>query len=383
MEKNHLHPQTIAIHTGVYKDSTYNSITTPIYPSSNFKFEKLGVEPPFDYTRSGNPTRCALEENLAALEGGHQAWAVQTGMAAITLVLLQLKSGDHLICGNEIYGGSWRLFHQIAPGMGIEVTAVNMRDPGSIRAAVRPETRMIWFETPTNPLMNLVDIPAIVGIARDANLVTAVDNTFMSPVLQSPFEYGVDIVMHSTTKYINGHSDVVGGAVIVREPTLAGAISRSVNATGMGCSPFDAWLILRGVKTLVPRMQIHCENAQRIAEFLDAHSKVVKVYYPGLPDHPGHELAEKQMRGMGGMLSFELDKSQCGFEGFVERLRLFRIAVSLGGVESLVEQPWSMSHDGMADDAKRAAGITPSVLRLSIGIEHPDDLMADIEQALG
>jgi cystathionine gamma-synthase len=383
MNKKRLHPQTIAVHEGVYKDETYNSITTPIYPTSIFEFDKPGEKPQFDYTRSGNPTRKALEENLTALEGGHQAWAVQSGMAAVTTVMMLLKSGDHLICGDEIYGGSWRLFHRVAPRMGIDVTGVNMQDPEAIRSAIRPETRMIWFETPTNPLLSLIDISMVVEIARDADLITAIDNTFMSPVLQSPFDDGVDIVMHSTTKYINGHSDVVGGAVIVREPDHAENIGFNVNAIGLGCSPFDAWLVLRGVKTLAPRMRTHCENAQQVAELLAAHPKVTRVYYPGLPAHPGHELAKRQMRGMGGMLSFELDEAQCKVEDFMERLGLFRIAVSLGGVESLVEQPWSMSHATMTDDAKLTAGITPGVLRLSVGIEYPDDLVADLEQALG
>jgi O-succinylhomoserine (thiol)-lyase len=377
-----LHPETIAIHTGVYKDSAFNSVTTPIYPSSTFAFERVGVTKGFDYTRSGNPTRKALEENLAALEGGHAAWATATGMAAMTIALLLLKQGDHIITGNDIYGGTYRLMEKVLPDLGIETSFVAMRDPAAVRAAIRPNTKAIMIETPSNPLLNLVDIELIVGIAKEHGLFTIADNTFMSPALQSPLAYGVDVVVHSTTKYLNGHSDVVGGAVIVKDAAFGEKVGFLVNALGVACSPFDAWLVLRGLKTLTYRLEAHQRNAQAVAEFLDAHPKVKRVYYPGLPQHPDHELAKRQMKGFGGMVSFELDLDQVNIDRFFAQLKLYSLAESLGGVESLVEQPWTMSHASMTEAARKAAGLSPSVVRLSIGIEHPDDLIADLQQAL-
>jgi len=375
-------PETQAVHTGVYKDSTFNSVTTPIYPSSTFAFERLGVNRGYDYTRSGNPTRTALEENLAALEGGAQAWATCTGMAAITTLAFLFRPGDHVITGYDIYGGTFRLLDQVLRPMGIETSFVHMDDPDQVRRAIRSSTRAILIETPSNPLLHVVDLAAMTAIAKEYGLFTIADNTFMSPCGQKPFAFGVDIVVHSTTKYLNGHSDVVGGAIVVRDGPFRERIGFLVNALGTACSPFDAWLVLRGIKTLAYRMEAHQRNAMAVAQWLAGHPQVRAVYYPGLPSHPGHAVAKRQMRGFGGVVSFDLNLDRVGVDAFLERLEVFTLAESLGGVESLVEQPWTMSHASISEEARRAAGITPATLRLSIGIEHPDDLIADLGRAL-
>lgn len=376
-------PETSVVHTGVYKDKTFNSVTTPIYASSTFAFERVGVHKGFDYTRSGNPTRKAAEENLAALEGGNAAWLTCTGMAAIATVLHLFRTGDHLITGDDIYGGTYRLLSSVAPDMGLDVSFVNMRDENAVGKAIRPNTRAMLIETPSNPLLNIVDIRAMTAIASEHDLVAIADNTFMSPLLQRPFDLGCDVVVHSTTKYLNGHSDVVGGAIVVRDEALAERVGFLVNAIGTACSPFDAWLVLRGVKTLPQRMRAHLENAQRIAEWLDGHPAVARVYYPGLPTHPQHDLARRQMGGFGGMVSFDILPGATTPDDVFQRFRLFLLAESLGGVESLAEQPWTMSHASMDEAARRRAGISPETIRLSIGIENPDDLVADLERALG
>lgn len=385
MKKNpeaNWHPETQAVHAGVYKDSTFNSVTTPIYPTSTFAFERLGVNKGFDYTRSGNPTRKALEENLAALEGGVQAWATCTGMAAITTLGFLFKPGDHIVTGHDIYGGTFRLLDQVFRGMGVETSFVHMDSPDEVRRAIRPATRALLIETPSNPLLNLVDIAAMTAIAREHGLFTLADNTFLSPYFQKPFEFGVDIVFHSTTKYINGHSDVVGGAIVVRDDKFRDRIAFLVNALGTACSPFDAWLVLRGVKTLGYRMEAHQRNAMALARWLAQQPVVKRVYYPGLETHPGHALAKKQMRGFGGMVSVDVDLERINLDQFLGSLRLFSLAESLGGVESLIEQPWTMSHASMGEQARREAGISPGTLRMSIGIEHPDDLIADLGGAI-
>ncbi len=382
MAEHKWHPQTLAVHTGVYKDTSYDSVTTPIYTSSNFAFERVGVNKGYDYTRSGNPTRRALEENLAALEGGSQAWATATGMAALSSLIYLFKPGDHIIAGNDIYGGSFRLLSRVYPEMNIDVSFVPMKDAQSVRQAIRPSTKALFIETPSNPLLNIVDIAAMTALAHEHGLFTIVDNTFMSPYFQSPFQLGADIIVHSTTKYLNGHSDVVGGAIIVREQKFAEPIGFHVNAIGSACSPFDAWLVLRGIKTLAYRMDAHQRGALAVAQFLERHPHVKKVYYPGLASHPDHELAQRQMRGFGGMVTFELDLEKVVADDLFARLKLFILAESLGGVESLIEQPWTMSHASMNEDARKAAGLNPSTIRLSIGIEHPDDLMADLAQGL-
>ncbi len=378
-----MRPETAAVHVGVAKDDTFNSVITPIYPTTTFTFDSAGVTRGYDYTRSGNPTRTALEENLAGLEGGTSARCTCSGMAAITAVLFLLSAGDHVVCGHDIYGGTYRLFETVFPRYGVTFSFVDMRDPDAVRRAVRPETKMLWIETPSNPLLNVVDITAMVAIAREKGLLTVADNTFLSPYFQRPLELGVDIVVHSTTKYLNGHSDVIGGVVITGRDDLGEQIATLVNALGLGNSPFDAWLVLRGVKTLGPRMEAHQRNAFAVARLLATHPKSLRVYYPGLEDHSDHALALRQQTGFGGMVSFDLDLAALDVETFFSRLRLFSLAESLGGVESLIEQPWTMSHAGISEEARRAAGITPGTMRLSLGIEHPDDLLEDLRTALG
>ena len=375
--------ETRCVHTGVDKDSTYLSATTPIYPSSTFRWDDLNTHRGFDYTRSGNPTRRALEENLAALEGGLDCRATSTGMSAIAGVLHLFQPGDHIIAGHDIYGGTYRLFDAVFRKMGIDFEFVRMGDPENVRKAIRPSTKAIWIETPSNPLLNIVDIRAICAVAQAAKVITIADNTFLSPYLQRPFEHGVDIIVHSTTKYLNGHSDVVGGAIITRDKEYADRVSYIVNALGLACSPFDAWLVLRGVKTLGPRMEAHQRGAQALAEFLAGHAAVAKVYYPGLPDHPQHDLAQRQQSGFGAMLSFDVHGGRPAIEKILSKLKLFQLAESLGGVESLVEYPDTMSHASMTEAARREAGISASTLRVSVGIEHPSDLIADFQQALG
>ncbi len=377
-----LRTETLVVHQGVYKDGAYNSVTTPIYPSSTFAFERVGVTKGYDYTRSGNPTRQALQENLAALEGGTAAWATCTGMSAITSVAMLFKSGDHIVAGHDIYSGTLRLFEQVLPSLGINVSFVKMGDPDEVRRAILPNTRALFIETPSNPLLNLVDLAAMTAIARQRGLLSIVDNTFMSPYFQKPLEFDADIVVHSTTKYLNGHSDVVGGAILVRDAKLAERIGFLVNALGTACSPFDAWLVLRGVKTLPYRMEAHQRNATAVARWLVRQPAVKRVYYPGLEDHPGHALACRQMTGFGGMVSFDLDMDRVQIEDLFSRLKLFLLAESLGGVESLIEQPWTMSHSSISEQRRREAGISPATIRLSIGIEHPDDLIADLERGL-
>lgn len=373
---------TKSVHIGVNKDTSYNSVTTPIYPSSTFAFEQIGKNRGYDYTRSKNPTRFAAEQNLAALEGGVAAYCTSTGMAAETAVLHLLKPDDHVIAGNDIYGGTYRLMAEIFSGLGILFDFIDMTNPDNVRKCIRKNTKMIWIETPSNPLLNIVDIKAVTDIASRENILTVADNTFMSPYFQKPFELGVDVIVHSTTKYINGHSDVVGGVVICKTEQVAEKIFFIVNSLGLGQAPFDSWLVLRGVKTLSLRMEKHNSNAGVIAEFLYNHPKSLKTYYPGLAGHPGHEIAKKQMSGFGGMVSFDLDTGKTGLDDFFSRLKYFSLAESLGGVESLIEAPWFMSHASMTEDARKEAKILPNNVRISIGIEDVDDLIEDLDQAL-
>jgi O-succinylhomoserine (thiol)-lyase len=374
--------ETRCVHTGVDKDSTFNSATTPIYPTSTFRWDDLNTHRGFDYTRSGNPTRRALEENIIALEGGIDCRATCTGMSAIAATMHLFQPGDQIIAGHDIYGGTYRLFDSVFRKMGIDFVFVRMGDPENVRKAMTPKTKCVWIETPSNPLLNIVDIAAICKVAKSGGAITIADNTFLSPYLQRPFEHGVDIVVHSTTKYLNGHSDVVGGCIVTNTNEHAEKISYIVNAMGLACSPFDAWLVLRGVKTLGPRMEAHQRGAMALAKFLDKHPRVSHVYYPGLTDHPQHELAKRQQSGFGAMLSLEVKGGRPVIEQVVTRLKLFQLAESLGGVESLIEYPDSMSHASMTESARREAGITESTLRVSVGIEHPDDLIADFAQAL-
>jgi cystathionine beta-lyase/cystathionine gamma-synthase len=374
--------ETRCVHVGVEKDSAYNSCTTPIYPTSTFYWNDLESNSGYDYTRSGNPTRTALEENLASLEGGADCRATSTGMSAITAAIQLFEPGDHIIAGHDIYGGTYRLFADVFTKMGFHFSFVNMGDPENIKNAIRPETKGIWIETPSNPLLNLVDIKEVVGIAKSINAITIADNTFMSPYLQLPFEFGVDVIIHSTTKYLNGHSDVVGGCVITKEEEHSERIAYIVNAMGIACSPFDAWLVLRGVKTLGPRMEAHQKGAIALADMLEGHPKVEKVYYPGLISHPQHELAKTQQKGFGAMLSFDVKEGRKLAEQIMTKSELFLMAESLGGVESLIEYPETMSHASMTEEARREAGISENTLRVSVGIEHPDDLVQDMKKAI-
>ncbi len=374
--------QTRCVHVGVDKDPAYLSATTPIYPTSTFRWDDLENNRGFDYTRSGNPTRSALEENIASLEGGIDCRATSTGMSAITATTYLFEKGDHIIAGKDIYGGTYRLFADILAHQHLEFSFVDMLDLDALRAAVRPETKGIWIETPSNPLLHVTDMAAVCEVAGEAGAITIADNTFCSPYLQRPFEHGVDVVMHSTTKYLNGHSDVVGGCVVTRHEQHAERIGYITNALGLACSPFDAWLVLRGIKTLGPRMEAHQRAAQAVAEMLEAHAGVTRVFYPGLPGDPGHEVASRQQDGFGAMLSFEVDGGREAVDRVLARTSLFQLAESLGGVESLISYPETMSHASMDEPARRAAGITGGLLRVSCGIEHPDDLCADLADAL-
>jgi cystathionine beta-lyase/cystathionine gamma-synthase len=377
-----MHFQTRCVHIGVDKDGAYNSATTPIYPSSTFRWDDLRTNRGYDYTRSGNPTRAALEENIASLEGGTQCRATCTGMAAITAVMHFFEPGDHIIAGHDIYGGTYRLFADVFTRMGLLFSFVNMQNPKNVQAAIIPETKGLWIETPSNPLLNLVEIAAITKIAREHGAISIADNTFLSPYLQRPFEHGVDVVIHSTTKYLNGHSDVVGGCVVTKHKEHGERVAYVVNALGLACSPFDAWLVLRGIKTLGPRMEAHQKSALAVARMLAEHPKVDRVYYPGLETHPQYALARKQQDGFGAMLSLDVKGDGKFAERVLERFKVFQLAESLGGVESLVEYPETMSHASMTLEARRNAGISDRTIRVSVGIEHPDDLIADMRQAL-
>lgn len=375
--------QTDTIHAGVAPDKAYGAIMTPIYQSSTFVFEDIGKHRGFDYTRSGNPTRKALEDSLCALEGCTSAVAVTTGMAAITTTLNLFRSGDEIICTDDCYGGTSRLMKTVEEHFGIKVHFVNLQDASNLLPLVNENTRAMWVETPSNPLLNLVDISAVSALAKERGLLTIVDNTFLSPYGQKPFELGADVVVHSTTKYLNGHSDVVGGAVLSNSEDLDSRLKFLVNALGTCAQPFDCWLVLRGIKTLVVRMREHERNALAVAEFLDRHPKVKRVFYPGLPAHPQHELAKKQQSSFGGMVSFELDGPLEELYRVLKATKLFALAESLGGVESLIEHPATMSHASMDSEHRLAAGITDSIIRLSVGIEDRDDLIADLQSALG
>jgi cystathionine gamma-synthase len=374
--------QTLAIHTGVDKDNSYNSVITPIYQTSTFRFEDTGKTKGYDYTRTANPTRTALEENIAALEGGLTAKATATGMAAIMTALHFLKSGDHIICTNDCYGGTERILRTYRDTFNLQLTFVNMADLDSVCSSVRPNTKMFWIETPSNPLLNVTDIRALAVIAHEAGAMAAVDNTFLTPYNQRPFELGADIIIHSTTKYLNGHSDVVGGAIVVNKPELVDKVQMIVNTLGVGASPFDCWLVLRGIKTLIPRMKMHEENAGAIANFLSQHKNVKKVFYPGVPTHPGHELAKHQQNGFGGMVSFEMKGGLKEANAVLRSTNIFALAESLGGVESLICHPQTMTHASMDPELREKAGINERVIRLSVGIEDVNDLIEDLDHAL-
>jgi cystathionine gamma-lyase len=356
---------------------------TPIYNSSTFVQQAPGVHKGYEYSRSGNPTRTALEACLAALEGGAYGLAFSSGSGAHATALHLLAPGDHVVCGDDVYGGTYRLFENVfRPSAGIETTFVALENPDSLAASLRSNTRMVWLETPTNPLLRVIDLGACIRIARAAGVAVWVDNTFATPALQRPLEMGATAVVHSTTKYLNGHSDVVGGAIIVNDPELRARLAYLQNAIGAVPGPNDAWLVLRGIKTLHLRMERHCINAAAVADFLALHPKVALVRYPGRNDHPQHELAARQMRGFGGMVSFELKGGLESARSVVSSTRLFSLAESLGGVESLIESPALMTHASIPRELRLQRGLADGLVRLSVGIEDVRDLIADLDQAL-
>lgn len=376
------HFETSVIHPGIAPDPAFGAVMTPIYQSSTFAFRGVGEPGPFDYSRCANPTRKALEDSLAVLDAGVRAFAFATGMAAEVTALSLLSTGDHILVHDDLYGGTWRLLTAVTARQGITVDFVNLRDHERMRAGMRPNTKAIWFESVTNPLMNVVDVDAIVQLAKEKGARTICDNTFLSPYFYRPLEHGVDLVVHSTTKYINGHSDVVGGAIAVKDPELCERIAFLQNAMGTCAGPFDCYLVLRGIKTLPLRMQRHMASALTIARWLERVQAVKAVLHPGLESHPAHELARRQFDGLGGTFSIRLEGGEAAVHRLLGGVRLFTLAESLGGVESLIENPWGMTHTSMSEEARLAAGITPDLVRLSIGLEHPDDLIADLEQAL-
>lgn len=375
--------QTKAIHSGLEPDPTTGALVTPIHQSATFVFEDIGVNKGFDYSRTGNPTRKVLEDNLAALEGGTYAAALTTGMAAETTVASLFQSGDHIICGNDVYGGTFRLFNYFEKQFQVEFSFISLVDVDKIAAQIRPNTKAIWIETPSNPLFNTVDLEAMVDLAQAHDLLTIVDNTLLSPCCQQPLKFGIDIVVHSTTKYLSGHNDGLGGAIICNDEACAEKIAFLANALGTVAGAFDSWLILRGIKTLALRMREHQKNALKIAGFLNEHRKISNVYYPGLPDNPQATLIDKQTTGYGGMLSFEIEGGLDAAAQVMKKTELFYIAESFGGVESLIQHPKTMSHASMTPEAQQEAGITDSLLRISVGLEDTQDLLEDLEQALG
>lgn len=379
--------ETKAIHDGEepnLKEGGSGDVVVPIHLASTFA--RREVEKPtggYEYSRSGNPTRHALEKRLASLEDARFGLAFSSGLAAETLICMTLlKSGGHVIAFDDLYGGTKRLFNRILTNFNIEFSYADARDLKNVKDAIEENTRLIWMETPTNPLMRLCDLEGIAGIGKERGIITVVDNTFMSPFLQRPLDFGIDIVVHSTTKYLNGHSDSVGGALMLSNEELHNMLKFNQNAIGAILSPFDSYMVLRGIKTLALRMERHCQNASDIAKYLESHPKVRKVYYPGLESHPQHELARSQMKGFGGMLSFEIDGGIKEAKAFLENLKIFSLAESLGGVESLIEHPALMTHASIPKEEREKTGITDSLIRVSVGIEDVDDLKKDLDNAL-
>ncbi|MDX2849842.1 cystathionine gamma-synthase [Actinacidiphila glaucinigra] len=381
-EQQHQNFETLAIHAGQPADDRTGAVVTPIYQVSTYKQDGVGgLRGGYEYSRSANPTRTALEENLAALEGGRRGLAFASGLAAEDCLLRTvLKPGDHVVIPNDAYGGTFRLFAKVVERWGVRWSVADTSDPAAVRAALRPETRMIWVETPSNPLLGITDIAALADIARGADARLVVDNTFASPYLQQPLALGADVVVHSTTKYMGGHSDVVGGALVAAEAGLGEELAYHQNAMGAVAGPFDAWLVMRGIKTLAVRMDRHSDNAARVAELLSLHPKVTQVYYPGLPEHAGHDIAAKQMKRFGGMVSFRVAGGEEAAVEVCNRARLFTLGESLGGVESLIEHPGRMTHASVAGSALE---VPADLVRLSVGIESVDDLLEDLRQALG
>jgi cystathionine gamma-lyase len=375
---------TRGIHAGQSPDPTTGAIMTPIYATSTYVQESPGVHKGYEYSRTQNPTRMAYERCIADLESGTQGFAFASGMAGTATILDLLPQGAHVLASDDLYGGTYRLFTRVREhSAGLSVSYVDLRDKNAIEGAIRPETRLIWIETPSNPMLKLVDLAMVAEIAKKRGILSVADNTFASPTVQRPLEHGFDLVMHSATKYLNGHSDMVGGIVVVGEnKELAGRMAFLQNAVGAVAGPFDSFLALRGLKTLALRMERHCENALAIAEHLASHQKIARVHYPGLSSHPQHALARRQMEAFGGMVTAELKGDLAAARRFLERVEIFALAESLGGVESLIEHPAIMTHASLPPEQRRGLGIGDTLIRLSVGIEDIDDLIADLDQAL-
>ena len=374
---------TKAIHAGVHPDPATGAIMTPIYQTSTYVQEGVGNHKGYEYSRTLNPTRHALEKNIAAIENGKHGACFGSGLAAIDCVIKMLNPGDEIISTNDLYGGSYRIFNTIFAKYGLIFHFVDMQDPAAVAALVNENTKLIWVETPTNPMMNIIDIKAMADIAKKANAMLCVDNTFATPYLQNPLDLGADMVMHSVTKYLGGHSDVVMGALVCNDDALATEMYRIQNSSGAVTAPMDSFLVLRGIKTLHLRMQRHCENGEQIARFLSTHAKVDKVYWPGFETHPNHHVAKAQMRGFGGMISFTLKGNQLQDAlDLVKKVEIFALAESLGGVESLIGHPATMTHASIPKEVREQSGVVDSLIRLSVGVEDADDLIADLKQAL-
>ena len=383
MGKENLHFNSKTIHGGQQPDKGYGAVMPPVYLTSTYAQSSPGDHHGYEYSRTHNPTRTALEASLASIENGTDGFCFGSGMAAIDAVIKLLSPGDEVISTNDLYGGSYRIFTKIFQDLGIVFHFVDMQDPANVAAKINPKTKLIWVETPTNPMMNVVDITAMQKLVADKDIYLAVDNTFASPYLQQPLSLGADIVMHSATKYLGGHSDVILGALVVREAALAERLSFIQNASGAVCGPLDAFLVLRGIKTLHVRMQRHCENGEKIARFLADHPAVDRVYWPGFESHPNHEVAKRQMNGFGGMISFvQQDDSLEKATQTIEKLKLLTLAESLGGVESLAGHPASMTHASIPKAEREKSGVVDGLIRLSVGIEDSNDLIADLKQAL-
>lgn len=375
---------TRSIHGGQAPDKAYGAVMPPIYQVSTFAQTAPGDHQGYEYSRSGNPTRAALERSLASIESGNYGLAFASGLAAMDAVIKLLSPGDEVLSTNDLYGGSYRLFRRVFEPLGIKFNFTGMQDVGALEPMINEHTRLIWVETPTNPMMNVIDIEAVAALAKKHNILLAVDNTFATPYLQRPLELGADIVMHSATKYLGGHSDVVAGGLVVRDKELADKLYFLQNASGGVCGPMDSYLVLRGIKTLHLRMQRHCENGVAVAKYLEQHPKIDKVYWPGFPTHPNHDVASRQMDGFGGMISFVTKKGDLeDARRIVSALKVFTLAESLGGVESLAGHPASMTHASIPKEEREKSGVTDGLVRLSVGIEHPDDLIADLAQAIG
>ena len=371
--------ETRAIHAGQAPDAPYGAVNVPIYQTSTYAQPAVGEPKVWDYARGGNPTREALQQALASLEGGTRAFSFGSGMGAETTLLLTLRPGDHVVLADDVYGGTYRLLTKVFEDWGLASTTVDLTDPDALAAAIGPETRFVWVETPSNPLLKIIDISAVSEIAHAAGARVVVDNTFATPALQRPLSLGADVVVHSVTKYIGGHSDLIGGAVVTSHEDLIERLAFLTNAVGAVPGPMDCYLALRGLKTLAVRMHAHGEHAALIADFLSEHPRVSRVFYPGLASHPGHEVATRQMAGYGGMVSFTVGSAQAALE-VARRTQVFFLAESLGGVESLIEVPGPMTHASVAGSALE---VPDELVRLSVGLEHPDDLIADLERALG